>query len=107
MATKAKSQIGPVLSLVVSRGQDNSLTWEVEIEADDATGVRRLGYRANGMSLVADANSGAFVVYVQDDLRVVWTPLPAEHRKDIRKAICAILLNASGSVAELGNVADS
>ncbi|ESZ06409.1 hypothetical protein [Mesorhizobium sp. L48C026A00] len=79
------------------------LEWSIELKAKDASGERRLGYRASGTVVRRKVPSG-YGIQVHDADRAVWTTMPINDRKDIRQQFDAMLTQAIQTLASHGHL---
>jgi len=90
---------GPTLHVVVTRaetsGSSTEYRWQVTMRAVDATGERKLGYRASGSLDDFDNLIFESGPEVHDEYRPVWTPMNAADRPDIRKRMHDLALLAT------------
>ena len=97
---------GPNLHLVVTLVGTSDFSkkyqWQVTMRAADATGERKLGYRASGSfdglnKLIFESGPE-----VHDESRPVWTPMNAKDRPDIRKRMQDLVLLANAKMRARG-----
>ncbi|MER9341817.1 hypothetical protein NKI41_13600 [Mesorhizobium sp. M0601] len=80
-----------------------ALEWSIELKAKDASGERRLAYRASGTVVRRKVPSG-YGIQVHDADRAVWTTMPINDRKDIRQQFDAMLTQAMQILASHGHL---
>lgn len=80
-----------------------TLEWSIEMRATDATGQRKLGYRASGIVDQRKVPNG-YGIQVHDADRAVWTTMPLNDRKDIRQQFDALLTQAMRALASHGHL---
>jgi hypothetical protein len=91
------------LSKASESGTNLHLHWSVTMRAPDATGVRRLGYRATG-TIRRDLSIVEFDIgpQVHDEERPVWTTMNETDRPDIRKQIINLVRKAAERLMSSG-----
>jgi hypothetical protein len=94
---------GSVLRLSVGRANPNGYDWEVVISAADYSKSRKLLYRAQGNLASLDQPPDEFLIEVHDEKRPVWTPMPLDHRNDVRTLISSLVLAAASVVKDAGH----
>ncbi|MBZ9857061.1 hypothetical protein LB566_25035 [Mesorhizobium sp. CA13] len=77
--------------------------WAIEMRARDASGLRKLGYRASGTIDRRKVPNG-YGIQVHDADRAVWTTMPLNDRKDIRRQFDALLTQAMQALASHGHL---
>ena len=96
---------GPKLEIVVNLIEDTSSSqqyqWRIQMLAPDAQRTRMLGYKASGWFKDSYIEPSDAVIFVHDEDRPVWTPLPNNHRPDIRMAVNRLAKEIQPVLAEL------
>lgn len=95
---------GPALHVVMTRvnGSTSEYEWHVTMRTSDASGTRKLGYRASGN--LNDLNNLTFECgpQVHDECREVWTTMNDTDRPDIRERMRSLAFTARDKLKASG-----
>ncbi|MGW1423856.1 hypothetical protein ACWAT4_27460 [Bradyrhizobium manausense] len=93
-----QSYDGKTINLTVEP-HNGGYVWVLELSGQSSDGQAKLGYRAQGSA--HDFDQEKFLIQVHDKDRAVWTAMPLDHRKDIRKTMSQLVQAALLSLSEL------